>query len=211
VREAKVICLCPQYYLKDLSKSIRKDEFFWLPEGQANSSKDLKHAQRIGAVKVLWENRCRQLREPMTKQPPPPFVANYRPPPAHIPPVVETPLAQEGVNLDHIREVFAEEFSKFRVDLMKELSHLITKIQAPSQGLDEVALQKIIMSLQQIPHNPISTPPSQGYSTKDVIFIPSDLVPKGDNKDFKVESVEEEGNLDDALAALKNIKKTKKK
>jgi hypothetical protein len=199
--------LCSQYYIKDLGRKVHKKEVFYLSEEEANLSKDLHHARKIGAVKVDWVRRYRELRDPMTtsKQPPPPFVAGYRP-------QIPKPLPPTQVDLEEIRNIVREEFALMKVEIMEGLQVILGQIEVPLT-LDEETLQRIANA---VPVERIPVPPTgydltsrniSGSGTKTDIFIPTDLIPTNQQTELEVESTAEDGNVDSALAALRAIKK----
>lgn len=56
--EACVRCLCPEFRVDDLRITLRRGDVYFCTEAVARASTDLREATRIGAVEVLWGERC---------------------------------------------------------------------------------------------------------------------------------------------------------
>lgn len=228
--EAQIIC-CHPCDIPDLGIiGLRRGEQRWVSEASARASVDLRKEQGKGNVRVSRKPRRGQ----QPKRPPPPFVAQSRPqnnPPTtnmvvekHTETVVEKTIVQEvdtaklkeellGELLPGLRSAIAEEVGKVAAQVASQAPQAAP---AAAPGLDAAQLEGVLENVLQrvLPAGGVAAPGAarRPSGPKEPVFIPDKIVSK-DTKakiDVKQKTSEGAGDLDDADAALRALRRGKK-
>lgn len=234
--EAQIIC-CHPCDIPDLGiVGLMRGEQRWVSDAAARGSSDLRKEQAKGNVRVSRKPR-RPNANP--RRPAPPFVAQSRPQnnerPANQPVVekitetiVEKTVVQEvdteklrqellGDLVGGLREVIAEEVGKA---VSQAAPQAPQQAPAPAAVLDAAQLESVLENVLGR-MGPVATGGGAGTTSgrarkpsgpEEPLFIPKQIVPK-DTKgkiDVKQKATEGGGDLDDAQAALRALKRNKR-
>jgi len=58
MRDAKVVCQCPEIRIPDLGLHLQQGQSVWVDADKVKGSKDLDHARRIQAIRIEWKERA---------------------------------------------------------------------------------------------------------------------------------------------------------
>ena len=188
--EVYVECVCGEYNISDIGVRFRRGDGVWIPERVAQSSRELKLAQQIGAVTVSYIKRCI-----VTRTPPPPMTRLAR---------IRRSAAVGGVNTPPPVAQPAPEQKTAPIDT----SNLEAAIE---RGVAK-AIAGLIQSGALVP----ATNPARPQQPLPVIvtettplYIPTGIVPM-DAPTVQVTQQSSEGSdVDAAAAALKAARKRK--
>lgn len=200
--EARITCLTAEFIVADLGMTLNYGDEVYISEGKARKSRDLKTGRRAGAVRVDYVQRYT-----MSKPPKPPA----RPLPPHV------RMTRRGFKAGPPDTTASPESAKPqpstppkedpRVEaLQREIAELRKVIQdLPGQMAKALAAQAGPGTVHQTSRAPVPSGDEGGHD--EPVFIPSNIVRKGEKAEVKVKSGSTKADgLDDAAAALRAAK-----
>ena len=222
MREAEITCLVPKVTLVDLSLRLTKGEVIWIPAIKAEKSEDLWKVRDMGSVSVRWVQRYRVMKHSTEYAP----VQRAARPKEVSPPPVETP-AQSDIDIDELSRRIREDafmevtrhMGDLKASLIKDIQEVLQASSAelkqqpsPIEGLSDLVGEAVRNAVGSLP---IASATSTGmHGTVDdgaPLFIPSTIL--GDSEmeaEINVKSSESsDDGIDDAMAALRALKKAK--
>ena len=211
MKEAKIKCMCNQYYINDLNLNMTKGQVVYLFERKARDSKDLAKAIQLKAVDLQWVKRCEEFRmEESSRKPQPPWLQKRKP---HQNPAPKE--VQVGITKDEVSEVLSKFLKENYEDKMKSLSSLgqmmFIELRTMNSNLSEIKeLLRDRPSIQgSFQNNSQSNSSYSSFEQKpENVFIPKNLVP---DKTGVVSVEVHEGGGDDMDEALRLLKSRKGK
>lgn len=234
--EAQIIC-CEKCEIPDLGLAMMPGEEQWVSEAVARNSKDLRRVQGMGKVRVY--RKARQMpRNP--KRPPPPFVARSRPQVVDRgePKVVEVEkVVEKVVEVERVEVVKQEvDTEKLKAELLgdllpglravvaEEMSKAVAQaapapaqeVPAPAPSVDpeqlESVLERVVRRVVPAGGAVPGTAAARASGPEEPLFIPGNIVDKDAKAKIDVKSKATEGtdDLDDAQAALREIKRKRR-
>lgn len=226
MKEAKITCLIERFEIPQLGMVLAEGQVVWLTQQQYEQCKDrIDRGQKIGALAPPhWQARAR-----MSKPPPPPHFQRIVPG-ANASRGGDAILLGKGgseASTAEIKEAVAKELGVFKTEMMAALAQMMAAQQLEA-AVEPSASAVSLEDLQKLMEQAVASAPApqvvvqQGGSAlttstpkpKDdgPMFIPSNLVPdevKG-TLTVKEQSSKSDG-IDDAQAALKALRKKRKK
>ena len=220
MREAEITCLAPKVTIVDLSLRLIRGEILWVPAESAEKSKDLWKLRDMGSLSVRWVQRYRVLKQQGSSE-----RMEY------IPPVKKAEVKEPEPQIDvedlsrRIREDAFKEVNRHMGDLkaslikdIKEVLRETSEEEAPQtadsmEGLSAIVGEAVRNALGSLPL--ATTTSGHTHGTVDdgtPMFIPSTII--GDSEvdaSITVKSSEsKDSGIDDAMEALRAMKKKKK-
>ena len=225
--EAQIIC-CEKCEIPDLGLSLMPGQEEWVADAVARSSTDLQRVQGMGKVRVYRKAR-RMNRNP--KRPPPPFVMRSRPQvvdqstPKVVEKIVEKVVEKivevpQEVDTEKIKaELLKDLLPGLRAVVAEEMSKVVaqqapqTPQQAP-QGIDPEQLESVLERVVRrvVPAGGVASRTRKNAASEEPLFIPGNIVDKDVEAKIDVASkaTEDTEDLDDAQAALREIKRRRR-
>lgn len=208
--EAKIEAVWPQYEVKDLHMSLKAGgppEF--VSKMRAEASKDLRAAERMGAVRVTWVKRCLVSKPP--KPPAPPSARRIKPAPRKQ--AVEQPLDEDAI-ADKVAAKLMGNLDQRDAQLRKELREMVKN----GGTVDTAKLAELLatgiaekMPAQQV----VVQQAGPGQATGEAIsdephYIPSKIIPTDAKSSIKASKTKSDaGQTDDAAAKLAALRRKK--
>lgn len=219
--EARIICSSP-CEIHDLGLTLQRGEETWVAYQVALRSADLR--AEIGKGNVRMSRMTRKPGQPLPRHVPP-FVALHRAPGPGVqphavrsvePPKVDPPARPELDLEDLAQRLRAELLGDMRTTVAEEVSRAISSMPTAA-GLDpsqigavlEGVLRRVLPAGGAIAAAPSAARASATTSADEPLYMPTNIVDK-DAKGKVVlqsQSSEETGDLDDAAAALRELKR----
>lgn len=215
MKEARIECAIREFLVPDLKLKLRKGQVVFVDADRARRSSDLEDARRVGAVRVRFVERARMTKKPPKappRSPPPPNVRLSRKVRRTTPVLDPTPAA--SVDMDEVRRVAREAAEEGTAKGVEEgiRRALDSYVSQPTNAVTtenlKAALVEVLGGLNLGGGGaPAAAPSSKTKGPDEPVFIPKDIVSKGDKTELNVGSESSDaGDLDAAAAALKAAK-----
>lgn len=201
MKEARIECLVKEFPIHDLGLRMRSGQVEWRPEDQAQKSRELTEAVRIGAVTVRYMERCQVAKPPPKPQRHmPPSVRLSRPGKGGM---IRQPQASgEPMDKQALKEAVREELREALADNNGGMSKDTLK----------AALREVLGEMGA----PMTAAPGAAAPARkkadEPVYIPSNIVDKDSKADITAAKGESESDdLDAAAAALAATKPVTKR
>jgi hypothetical protein len=193
MKRAILTCRCTSFHISEINKTYYLGQTLVLSEESYNKPYIIK-AIEIGVFSVRWEQECR-MKKPQHKHKAPPFIrVNGR----KAPSAPSAPPPKQQADLVALEQLFTRIIRKEMQSLKSEILQEITKRPVAQQ----------VQALKEVP-----APTTDVWEDEEEpIYIPSDITNSGKvSGTMSVESVEKDSSVSDAAAALRAMKKKRRK
>jgi hypothetical protein len=230
ILEAEIVCI-KSVAVPDLGLRLSVGDIEYVEEQAARDSKHLWKAYDNGSVRIRWIPKCQEIRKGRTN---PNTLVGVVPSMGKAERRRAKALKNNQNNLDHeidtegvlrkaqasASEEIERQMAKLRKDLLQDVRAALKEDSGPSETpdpkLDQDQLVDMIAGkiLGALPVGGLSTSSSSVSNREDdtPMFIPEGIVNSEAKAEIKVEAESSDlDNLDDAMAALRAMKKRKKK
>ena len=200
MRNAVLTCRCTSFYISEMNKTYYLGEQIVLSEETYNKPY-IKKAIELGVFSVRWTQECR-MKKPQSHKAPPFIRVGGRKAPAKTSP---QPTPASDLNLSGLDQlltsIIRRELQTVKQEILQELS---SQTIVPPQKQQEIV---------EATPQPKAEPVEDLWDDEDEpIYIPSDITSSGKvSGTMSVESVGTDSSVTDAAAALRAMKKKRRK
>jgi len=239
MKEAKITCNIAQIKIPDQGLTLVQGQTIWRTEEKYERSEDLKHASSIGALSVKWKERARVTKPPpppnfrrlvpgQHRKPSPEPKRDVKPATAIVEQVDTEALAKivkaaVTGELSQQKDALAGQFTALQEALMSQISKALES--KGNGGIDAETLQQTLTAtltaaMANMPQQQVvvqqqsdssSGAPAPKRKDEGPMFIPKGIVTEAKGNIRVQEGSTESTGLDDAAAALKALKKKRKR